>query len=45
MRSKAAQRMAFLFEEIISANTIETEQDIHDLNVFFARPLFCFFPV
>jgi N-6 DNA Methylase len=40
---KAAQRMALLYEEIIKANTIETEQDIHRLNVFFARLLFCFF--
>lgn len=40
---KAAQRMALLYEEIIKANAIETEQDIHRLNVFFARLLFCFF--
>jgi hypothetical protein len=40
---KAAQRMALLYEEIVKANSIETEEDIHSLNVFFARLLFCFF--
>ncbi|MHB1999490.1 MAG: class I SAM-dependent DNA methyltransferase [Solirubrobacteraceae bacterium] len=40
---KAAQRMALLYAEIVKANAIETEQDAHRLNVFFARLLFCFF--
>jgi hypothetical protein len=38
---KAAERMARLYDEII--NTIETEEDIRRLNVFFSRLLFCFF--
>ncbi len=40
---KAAEKMARLYDEVIQHNTIETEQDIRNLNVFFSRLLFCFF--
>jgi hypothetical protein len=40
---KAAERMARLYTEIVTANEIETREDIDRLNVFFARLLFCFF--
>lgn len=40
---KAAERMARLYDEIIKANSIETDADIRGLNVFFSRLLFCFF--
>ncbi len=40
---KAAEKMARLYDEIIRHNEIATETDVHDLNVFFSRLLFCFF--
>lgn len=40
---KAAEKMAKLYDEVIKHNSIETEVDIHALNVFFSRLLFCFF--
>lgn len=40
---KAAEKMAKLYDEVIRHNSIETEDDLHDLNVFFSRLLFCFF--
>lgn len=40
---KAAEKMARLYDEIIQHNEIATEQDVHHLNVFFSRLLFCFF--
>ncbi len=40
---KAAEKMAKLYDEIVKNNTLETKQQIHDLNVFFSRLLFCFF--
>lgn len=40
---KAAEKMAKLYDEVIRHNEIETEEVIHDLNVFFSRLLFCFF--
>lgn len=42
---KAAEKMAKLYDEIMSneANVFETEEHIHELNVFFSRLLFCFF--
>jgi hypothetical protein len=40
---KAAGRMARLYDEIVKHNQIETACDVHGLNVFFARLLFCFF--
>lgn len=40
---KAAEKMAKLYDEIVKHNAVETEGQIHDLNVFFSRLLFCFF--
>ncbi|HEU4907210.1 MAG TPA: DNA methyltransferase [Solirubrobacterales bacterium] len=40
---KAAGKMAKLYDEITMKNAVETEEQIHDLNVFFSRLLFCFF--
>lgn len=40
---KAAEKMAKLYDEVIRHNSIETDDDLHDLNVFFSRLLFCFF--
>jgi hypothetical protein len=40
---KAAEKMALLYDEIVTHNRIETTSDIHSLNVFFSRLLFCFF--
>lgn len=40
---KAAEKMAKLYDEIVKRNAVETEEQIHDLNVFFSRLLFCFF--
>lgn len=40
---KAAAKMAKLYEEIEKKNQIETAEEVHALNVFFARLLFCFF--
>jgi len=40
---KAAEKMAKLYDEIVKHNAVETDDQIHDLNVFFSRLLFCFF--
>jgi hypothetical protein len=40
---KAAERMAKLYDEIKKSNTIETEEEVHNLNVFLSRLLFCYF--
>jgi hypothetical protein len=40
---KAAEKMAKLYDEVIRHNSIETEEAMHDLNVFFSRLLCCFF--
>jgi len=40
---KAAEKMARLYDEIIKYNQISTDTDVHQLNVFFSRLLFCFF--
>jgi hypothetical protein len=40
---KAAEKMARLYDEIIKHNQITTPIDVHNLNVFFSRLLFCFF--
>ncbi len=40
---KAAEKMARLYDEIIRVNSVETQEQIHELNVFFSRLLFCFF--
>ncbi len=40
---KAAERMAKLYDQLQSDNEFETEQEIHHLNIFLSRLLFCFF--
>lgn len=40
---KAAERMAKLYDEIKKNNTIESEEEVHNLNVFLSRLLFCYF--
>jgi N-6 DNA Methylase len=40
---KAAEKMAKLYDEVTRKNAVETEEQIHELNVFFSRLLFCFF--
>jgi hypothetical protein len=40
---KAAEKMAKLYDEIVKKNRPETQEEVHDLNVFFSRLLFCFF--
>ena len=40
---KAAERMGKLYDEIKKDNSTDTEADVHDLNVFLTRLLFCFF--
>ncbi|MFN5183531.1 MAG: class I SAM-dependent DNA methyltransferase [Bacteroidota bacterium] len=40
---KAAEKMAKLFDEIKKDNETKTVEDIHSLNVFLSRLLFCFF--
>ncbi len=40
---KAAERMAKLFDEIKKSNPTRSPKDLHDLNVFLSRLLFCFF--
>lgn len=40
---KAAEKMAKLYDEIVRHNAVETEEQIHELNVFFSRLLFSFF--
>ena len=40
---KAAGRMAKLYDEIVKVNEVKTDDQIHALNVFFARLLFCLF--
>lgn len=40
---KAAERMAKLYDEIKKDNLTKTPEDVHDLNVFLTRLLFCFF--
>lgn len=40
---KAAERMAKLYDEIKKDNLTTTPQDVHNLNVFLSRLLFCFF--
>lgn len=40
---KAAEKMARLYDEITRHSTIETDDEIHTLNVFFSRLLFCLF--
>jgi hypothetical protein len=40
---KAAERMARLYDEIVRCNDVETAEEVHNLNIFFTRLLFCFF--
>lgn len=40
---KAADRMAKLYDEISKTNATETPEQVHNLNVFLSRLLFCFF--
>ena len=40
---KAAEKMARLYDEILKKNPIVVEGDVHRLNIFFSRLLFCFF--
>lgn len=40
---KAAMKMAKLHSEIRRQNEISSESDVHDLNIFMTRLLFCFF--
>ena len=40
---KAAERMAKLYDQINIDNDFQTEEEIHSLNVFLSRLLFCFF--
>lgn len=40
---KAAEEMAKLYNEIKKNNSTDTEEEVHSLNVFLSRLLFCFF--
>lgn len=40
---KAAERMAKLYDEIKKDNVTTTKEEVHNLNVFLSRLLFCFF--
>jgi hypothetical protein len=40
---KAAERMAKLYDEIKKDNPTKTKEQVHNLNVFLSRLLFCFF--
>ncbi len=40
---KAAERMAKLYDEIKKDNPTKTPEEVHNLNVFLSRLLFCFF--
>ena len=40
---KAAEKMAKLYDEIKKENSTQTHEEIHNLNVFLSRLLFCFF--
>lgn len=40
---KAAEKMAKLFDEIKKDNPSSTSENLHELNVFFTRLLFCYF--
>lgn len=40
---KAAEKMAKLYDEIRKDNHVDTTEEVHSLNVFLSRILFCFF--
>lgn len=39
----AAERMAKIYDEILKDNKFETREDLHNLNIFLSRLLYCFF--
>lgn len=40
---KAAEKMAKLYDEIVKENSPKTKEEVHALNVFLTRLLFCYF--
>lgn len=40
---KAAEKMAKLYDEVLKDNLVKTTEELHQLNVFLSRLLFCFF--
>ena len=38
---RAAERMAKFYDQIKKENTIHTKEEVHNLNVFLSRLLFC----
>ncbi len=40
---KAAEKLAKLYDEIKKKNTTDTKEEIHSLNIFLTRLLFCYF--
>lgn len=40
---KAAEKMAKIYDEILKDNEFKTKDDLHSLNIFLSRLLFCFF--
>ena len=40
---KAAEKMAKLYDEIVKTNATKTDEEVHSLNVFLTRLLFCYF--
>ena len=40
---KAAEKMAKIYDEILQDNHFKTREDLHGLNIFLSRLLFCFF--
>ena len=40
---KAAEKMAKLYDEIVKENTPKTHDEVHALNIFLTRLLFCYF--
>ncbi|MBK8395554.1 MAG: class I SAM-dependent DNA methyltransferase [Leptospiraceae bacterium] len=40
---KAAEKMAKLYDELKKDNPVKTSEQVHNLNVFLSRLLFCFF--
>lgn len=40
---KAAEKLAKLHDEIRAYNEYNSDDDLHDLNIFITRLLFCFF--
>lgn len=40
---KAAEKMAKLYDELKKDNPVKTQEQVHNLNVFLSRLLFCFF--